>query len=251
MHMKKYVGVFLVIMIFGTALWTTLPIQNNPDTKTVSTKIIHEDLAPDAWANINNIRLRFCNQLEDKNILTTELVAQTRPWQRQEICMVIGNSSDKDENISLGFVQGKIDDQWSMSCDNNTQDNSFAKAIAYKPITGITIPASGSIIQKVTYKASKNMSGEILGCVTYKSNDTPSTTASENMFIVVVRKIAPIYINITGDRYYFWWIDNIKDMYTHHKVLILRSIIGLLSLWILITLIQMVLPKKSSTKKAN
>lgn len=233
---------------FGIVLWASLPVQSNKDIQTTSTKIIREDLAPDAWANINNIRLRFCNQL-DKNIVTTELVTQIRPWKSQEICMIIGNASNKDEMISLWFVQGKIDQQWNMSCDNNTQDNSFANAIVYKPTTGIIVPASGAIVQKVTYKSSKNDSGEVLGCVTYKTNDTTSPTNTESMFVVVVRKIAPIYIKITWKPYHFGWVQDIKDIYTHQKTYILKGIIALLALWILITIIQATIPKKVIPKK--
>lgn len=108
------------------------------------------------------------------------------------------------------------------------------------------MPASGTVIQQVSYVAPKNTSGEVLGCVVYKTLDTATNTdTSTSMFTVVVRKIAPIYINITGSVYQWGQWDAITDFSTHYQQILLKIMIALLSIRLMVTIIQTVKKPKN------
>ncbi|MEI8008526.1 MAG: hypothetical protein WCI00_03775 [bacterium] len=66
--------------------------------------------------------------------------------------------------------------------------NDFSKHIIHNTLTGITISASGTVIEKFTYLAPRSASGNIFGCFGYQINQ-PETIKEGNMFLIVPRKV--------------------------------------------------------------
>ena len=241
----------ILLISFGTSLGAQIDswIQTENYLKPGTLKTINQELSPAAaGGDLNYIKLRFCNEVE-KSGFTVDLSLQMRPWKRSEICIALENTSNKEINVILGFAEGKLAENGNMSCANDTTNNNkFSKRILYGPITWIVIPASGNSVQKVKYAALKNSSGDIFGCVVYKINQEEKIETGK-MFLMVVRKIAPIHINITWNIYNYDRLDDMKDIYEYNNINILRFIIAILSLWLILSIIKTAKPHQKATKK--
>jgi len=213
------------------------------------TKVVNQELGSDSTADLNNVKIRFCNEIK-KNIYTDDLSLDIRPWQKKEICMVLSNKWNIALNVLVGFAEAKVDEKWRISCGNDiSYDNPFSKYIMEGPTTWIVVPASGNVIQRVRYVAPKTASGDVFGCVVYKINQE-ERIATGQMFLVVVRKIAPIYINITWSVYTLWRRDDIKYIYTDNKQTILKILIAILAIRLFVTIMKTGNKKdKKHTKK--
>lgn len=237
--MKKYVWIVLVISALGFALWEDIVgtwITPENYLEPWKTKIINQDISPGAANNIQDITLRFCNEMEEQKF-TVDLSLNMRPWQRKEICIALSNDWDAPSNVMLGFADGKIKNG-NVTCENDiTYENDFSKFILQGPTTWIIVPAHGNIIQRVKYRASNHASGDIVGCAVYKINQEEKVDPGK-MFVVVVRKIAPIKISVAWPVYTLWRWDDIKDVYTINKQILLKIVIALLSIRILVTIFQ-------------
>ena len=239
--MKKYFLIVLLIGFFGVSFaqktgnsWTLAENYVQPG----EVKIITQDLKQDTVDDLQNIKLNFCNEFEDKNIVTRNLKLEMRPWQSKEICVVLSNEWDKTLNIFLWFSSGTVNDAWNMICDDDmTTKNIFSRYILQVPTTGIIVPNHGNVIRKVKYVAPKNSSGNIVWCAVYKLNQEEKIEPGK-MFLIVVRKVGYIQINIVWSVYQFWRWDNFKDFYAINKAGILKVIIAILVFWIIVTILQ-------------
>ena len=235
--MKKYFLAILCVGFFGISLaqeanisWN---IAQNVVTTPGKTKIITQDLGSDSMTKLQNIQSRFCN--DDK--ITKDLKMVVRPWQRKEICIAFANQSDKPANISFWFTEWTFGEKWPVCQLDMSTSNSFAKHIINNTRTWITLPASGAIIEKFTYLVPRAASGNMFGCFGYQINQQ-ETIKDGNMFLIVPRKVWYIYINITWSVYNFWRRDNMKDVYAGNKAIILKILIGILAIWLIISIIQ-------------
>lgn len=246
--MKKYFWMFLIIAFFGFSFaqetTTSWVVPENVVTPG-ETKIITQDLNSDNMTELQSTQARFCND----NEVTKFVALDIRPWQRKEICVVLGNISDKPVNVLLWFSAGTLNKDKSPVCDGDESNkNSFAKQILPSITTGITIPASGSIIQKFWYVAPKTASGTVLGCFGFKINKQEQIQPGK-MFLIVPRKVGYIYMNVTGSVYNFGRRDDIKNTYTTNKQGILKVIIGVLAIWLILTVVQTGKKKEKNNKK--
>lgn len=247
--MKKYFWIILLISFFGFSFaqetnnsWTTIENYLIPGEM----KVINQDFNTDNMVDIQNIQARFCN--DDK--LTKDVKLDMRPWQREEICVILINQWTKPMPLLFWFTEGTIDDNWIPHCQSDmTNKNEFSKKILQNSITWIIIPASWNIVQKFTYISSKSASWNMLGCFGYKI-DKEVVKDTGALFLITPRKVGYIYVHMTWSVYQFWRIDSIKDTYINNKSIILKIIIAILSIRIVITLFQTGKKKeKHHTKK--
>lgn len=249
--MKK---IFLFALMFFS-LYFSFTQKTNAKTEPqnyisaeTKTKIITQELASDSTADLNNVRLRFCNEM-NKNIFTDDLWLKMRPWQKKEICIVLTSKAAMPINVLVGFSEATVDEKWRITCGNDiSYTNRFSQNIINGPMTGIIVPASGSTIQRFRYYAPQTSTGDEYGCVVYKINQEEKI-ATGQMFLVLVRKIAPVYINITGDIYNFWRWDDIKYIYTDNQKIILKIILAILVIRLVITIVKTAKKKSKPTKK--
>lgn len=208
------------------------------------TKIINQSLDVLSTSNLNNIKMVFCNESDQKK-WKKSLRLNIRPWQSQEICVLFGNLSNTDIKINFEFVYWSINQDGAMVCgDNTSNNNEFSKHILHNTLTWIIVPASGTIIKKFTYKSPKNASGQSYGCLVYKL-DKKEDIVFADMFLVTLRNASYIYISNTWSVYNFWRWDDIKDVYMTHKDIALKIIVILLTIWI----ITIIFSKKNNRKK--
>ncbi len=225
--MKKYFLFIacLSVLSFSYAQESILDwdIPENMITTPGETKTISPDLNSESITDIQNIKARFCNDDE----LTQFLDLEMRPWERKEICVILGNDSDTPANVLLWFSEWVINEDNAPICDgDDSNKNNFAKQIVPRITTGVIVPAYGNIIQKFWYTAPKSASGNVFGCFGFKNNKEEKIESGK-MFLIVPRKVGYIYINITWDVYNFGRRDNIKYTCTTNKQTILKKIIGI------------------------
>ena len=250
--MKKYFLAILCVGFFGMSFAQDTNISWNVAQNIVKPgeiKIITQDLWSDNMTDLQNIQSRFC----DDNKVTKDLKMVIRPWQRKEICIAFANKSDKSVDISFWFSEGIFGEKWPTCLLDMSTTNDFSKHIIHNTLTGITIPASGTVIEKFTYLAPRSASGNIFGCFGYQINQ-PETIKEGNMFLIVPRKVWYIYINILWSVYNFWRRDDMKDVYVSNKAMILKVLIGILAVWLIISIAQTSKKNKkeqTNTKKEN
>jgi hypothetical protein len=97
-------------------------------------------------------------------------------------------------------------------------------------------------------KAPKNSSGEIYWCVTYVE-DIPVKIATGAIFALQTRRAGPITVTITWSVYNFWRIDDIKDAYTDNRKIVLEILLGILAIWLVMTIVNTSKKKEKHTKK--
>lgn len=249
--MKKIFLLFFMIFFLGMVRWENTFISWTTQENIVhpwETKIINQSLDKIATTDLKNIRLVFCNASDQKK-RKKELILDMRPWQRKEICVMFSNISDKPIGLIFWFAKWWINDNWGITCDEDiTNTNDFSKQILYNTLTGIVVPASWSIIKNFSYKSPKDASWQTLGCAVYKL-DKEEKIEFWKMFLLIVRNISYIYINNTWNVYNFWRWDDIKDVYTMKKDIILKIIIGILAILIIMTILQKEEKKKPKRPK--
>lgn len=249
--MKKYVFIVILVISCGISFgenidnsWITSEnIIQSEETKTVTQNL---DLAEMTNTSLDNIHARFCSSSEDT--LKTWLDLQIRPWQRKEICVVFFNRWDKPIDISFWFAEWSVNKDGSPVCDwDITNSNDFSKFITHNQETGFTLPAQKSIIKKIIYAAPKYVSGNILWCLAYKLSKEEKVNMG--VFLMTTRKVGYMTIAVTWSVYNFWRRDDIKDVYIANRTGILKIIIGVLAVWIIVTIIQPTKKKEKSHHK--
>jgi hypothetical protein len=86
--------------------------------------------------NLGDITLRFCN---DTGAVagTKTAVLQTKPEEKQDICMFIENGGPTNTMISLNFVDGTItaDTDQKKACEPETTKTNFGQYVTNYPTT--------------------------------------------------------------------------------------------------------------------
>jgi len=236
--MRKYLLVLFAIGFFAVSFWENLNdswVVPENFIQSGQTKIITQDLNTDAAQELQNIKAVFCDPL-GRQETTDRLTFEMRPWQRKEICMAFFNIWDKPISLLFWFSEGQINKNGDQVCDGDmTNKNNFSKFILQNPTTEIIVPAQGNVIKRVYYFAPKNSSWEVFGCLAYKLN-RPEEIEKGKMFLLVLRKVRYIDINVTWNVYNYWWRDDIKSVYTNNSVNVMRAIVAIIALRIIITI---------------
>ena len=242
--MKKYGRSILIISFCGISLANNTEKIEETHAKSVPTQTIIQNINPisDTTKDLNDIQLSFCND-NDAKVTTPALSLYMRPWQKKEICTVLSNNWDKTLNIFLWFSYWTLNKDGTIVCDSDmTNNNMFSKFITQSPTTWIIVAAHKNVIKRVNYIASKYKSGIIFWCAAYKINKKESIETGK-MFLIIVRKSAPISINIRWPIYQFWRRDDLKND-TIKNPSILKIIISILGILLIINIF-------NTTKKCN
>ena len=245
--MKKYIWTLVLVGCIGVSFaqntnisWTKTENFVQPGQN----KVVTQDLGSDNMTDLQSIQSRFCND----DVVTKDLNISLRPGQRKDVCIVFSNPSSEPKNITFWFSEGALKD-WAPICQADmTTGNKFAKYILNNTATGITLPVSGSVIQKFTFVAPKSASWTIFGCFGYQMGQQEKIKEG-NMFLIVPRKVWYIYVNITGNVYNFGRRDGMKNSYSTNKSTILKVIIAILAIWLVVTIVKT--DKKSERKQSK
>lgn len=244
--MKKYLLIVSVIGCFGVSLAqtnTSWTVANNIVTPG-ETKTVVQDLGSDNMSDLQDIQSRFCND----NQVTKDLKLTMRPWQRKEICVIFSNPSTTPKDILFWFSEWILKD-WAPICQADmTPKNTFSKQIKNNSVTGMTLPASWTIIQRFTYIAPKDTTWSVFWCFGYQMSKSESIKEG-NMFLIVPRKVGYIYVNITWNAYHFGRRDDIKYTITDNKQTILKIIIAILAVRLVMTIVKTSKKKEAPKKK--
>lgn len=191
-----------------------------------------------SMTNINLTSLRFCNQWLDPEKLTSRLYMQSRPWQVQEICTVLFNNLETGTNFYVWFTEATKNNHDEWLCDDDAYENEFSKFIrnnfASKKINVITHKQKQKIF---TIGIPKTATGDIIWCLSY-AIDGSYSKHTWDVFGIVVRKTAPIWITVTWEVYNYGRRDDIKYTYTDNKQTILKILIAVLALRLVLTIVK-------------
>jgi hypothetical protein len=111
-----------------------------------------------------------------------------------------------------------------------------------------SLPENGQQIKIYDIDIPKNKSWIVYGCLSYNLHNGYSKSTWD-IFGIVVRKVAPITINITWSVYNFWRRDDLKYTYTDNKQIILKILIAILATRLIYTIVQTSKKKEKHTKK--
>ena len=254
--MKKFVFITLIIIFFGTTFWENMYdswIFWKTEPQSGKVKILNQNVDLNATMNasndLDNIKAEFCNPTEQTiNTITDSLTLKMKPWQRKKICTVFFNISDKPINILFWFSEWTLDINGDHVCDGNMANNKFSKSILQKSPTEITIPAQWNVIKMFYYLAPKTSSWDIYGCLAYKINKSRELKEGD-IFLIVVRKIRYLHMIITWNKYNFWWLYDIQDIYEANKNNILSLLVLIIWLWLIVTIFTTIKSKENHNHK--
>lgn len=251
MHMKKYIQLFLFLLFIGIS-FAQDTISGGTQENYIEpgkSKTIVQDLNLDTTADLQNIKALFCELGANKQWLSKELSLELRPWQSKEICIAFFNQWDTPIDILYGFTKWKKMNNGAFVCESNIDEvNDFSKFISHNDMTWVTVPVSGNIIKKMIYTAPRSATGDIYWCLIYKLNRDESIEPGK-MFLIKIIKASYITVDITWSVYNFWRRDDIKYAYTDNKEIILKILIGILSVRLLVTIIKTVKKPEHHNKK--
>lgn len=136
----------------------------------------------EANADLSQIEIDFCDHPGEKTIGYTVI-----PGWKQDICFKATNSSDKDIDITINFVDGTVtnDQRKNKAC---MQQNEIQKFWQY--VTGyigtFTVPAKNLTYQHATVQLPKAASWTINGCLVYYTKGVEM--GGQMNFTVLMRK---------------------------------------------------------------
>ena len=240
MYLYKRIILFSAVFCLFSFLYA-----DNIQTDTTEA-IVQPSINQSTVEKLYKIRMFFCNDWVNENKLTLQANLQARPWQEKNLCFLTYNQLNKKVNITITFNEWKK--YWDqVACWNIPQEDKFIPLI--KNISGWMFPLSLSPEEQVVHnfkiKIPQNSTGKIYWCV-YFTIDGSANKLTGAIFQTIIRKYMPIIITITWKVYNFWWRDDIMDTYESS---ILKIIIGILALWIIITVFKTDKKKTTHHKK--
>jgi hypothetical protein len=214
--------------------------------------VIQEDLGGMQWqmARVGKVKLFFCNDGIAKEKLKKELTwINKRPWQKQDICMIIWNIGETKNTITVWFSSWVLNQAGQRICDQDMwADNNFSKLI-YMPqsdnLNNIEIPLNPweTAVKKAYIYIPKTYSGNLMGCVSYRIKGDVSR-GSWGIFDVVIRKIWKINITVSWSPYNYQRLDDLKENISFNKNGILKILIWIIWLRLIISVVQSLKHKK-------
>lgn len=234
--MKNFFWAIIIVFLFSMGFaQETKNIDSDAKNylKPWEVKTIIQDINTDSMDELQIVQARFCNN----NNLTKDLQLEMRPWERKEICIILSNPSNESIDLLWWFSKGILNNEWTPTCQDNMTGNEFSKQIIPNIKTGVTIPASGNVVKIFKYISSKNLTWNTFWCFGFKINKEEKIKNGE-MFLIVPRKVGYIYVNMTWSVYNFWRRDDIKDVYTTNKQIVLKILIAILAVRLVYTIVQ-------------
>lgn len=214
-------------------------VQNTGGT-TVNVKI------PEYWL-LNNLIVKFVDKGGKE--IGHQIDLPIRPWQSKYVYVKFINTSEiKSIAINSSIVDAIIDNRWKVKCSSDANTGYFPSLLSYN--TGdlvFILSPQEQVVKRLRITAPNDMSGYVYGCVGYQLDK--KRTPEDGMFLILRRKVILIKANITWSVYNFWRRDDIKYAYTDNKEIILKILIGILSVRLLVTIIKTVKKPEHHNKK--
>lgn len=196
-------------------------------------------------ADLNQTSVRFCNQWMDPGKFTPKLYMQSRPGQVQEICTVLFNNLGTGMNFYVWFTEATKNKHNEWLCDDDAYENEFSKFIRDNFVSEtVNVTAHKQKQKMYTIGIPKTATGDIIWCLSYAIDGSYSKNTWD-VFGIVVRKTAPIWITVTWEVYNYGRRDDIKYAYTDNKQTILKILVAVLAVRLVVTIV------KTGKKKGN
>lgn len=242
--MKKIFAVVVVMCIsflFFCWSWTYADISGNQLLMDLNIKdtIIND---------IEGTKLRFCNDWLIEEKLTPNAVISLRPGQTKQMCFVLFNNMPKDMNFYIWFTEAHKNQYGEYTCEANVKDNNFSKYIRkYEADMKIFVKGETQMYHKFNLKTPKTQTGNVYGCLSY-TIDGWYNYNSGDIFAIMVRKVSPIEVVVTGSVYNFWRRDDSKELLVNNKATIAKILVAIFSIWLIFTILKTTKSKPAKKK---
>lgn len=172
--------------------------------------------------SINGVSIKFCNDWLDK--VVDRLQFSTRPWKKQEICVVMVNNSEEPVTVISSFVTASASNNGNPVCSTIWFTGDDIKIDLADMSTWIVLWAKETVVKKIYVGFAKNYSGNTYACLAIQS---PVVQKAWNwsIFNLVVRKASPLLMIVAGEPYNYQRFDDIimlikNNLNTLYKILI-------------------------------
>ncbi len=195
--------------------------------------------------NINNVSFAFCNNWFNTKDLFSTLNLNMDLNQKKHICVIFINHNKEPISLSVGFLPGTINANGNVICQNSEKYNSWI--IVDSPLFSgeLILEPNKNFVEYFSLRTDSSLlqSGTYYTCLVF-NNYKPGK--KNWMFEIIVRKDAPITLNVSWRKYYFNWFDDIIFWVKGH--------ISQISFWWIIVLIVLLwyvllVPDKEKSKK--
>ncbi len=182
--MKNFALIAILFSAFGLCLAQTgtwmVEIEANFDAGKIE----------EANADLSQIEIDFCDHPGQKTIEYT--VASQ--W-KQDICFKATNSSDKDIDVTIRFVDGTVtnDQRKNKACMQQNEDKFFWQYVSGYTGT-FTVPAKNLVYQHATVQLPGTASWTVNGCLVYYTKGVEM--GGQMNFTVLMRKAKFIDVTI-------------------------------------------------------
>jgi hypothetical protein len=198
---------------------------------------------------LNMTSLRFCNDWLNQTGLTSKLHLTGQAGQIKDICVVFFNFNTTWKNFHIAFSEAALTKNKTYVCQQDGTKNKFADLVR-EDFSSMNILVKPNLQEMRHFHIGipKSTTGDIVWCMAYRLDNSYSHKTGA-VFGMLIRKGAPIFITITGDVYNFWRRDDIKLGVTANRNGVLKTIAGILIIWIIISIIQTTRKKEKKEKK--
>jgi len=242
--MKRIYAVMIVLCISFLCMyssWTYVDISGNQ----LSTDL---DIQENTINDIEGTKLGFCNDwlVEDK--ITRDSVISLRPGQSKKMCIVLFNNLSKDINFYVWFTEAHKNQYGEYMCEANSTDNTFSRYIKKDAADmKIFVKGQSQVYHKFTLKIPKTQTGNVYGCLSYTIDGWYNYNDGD-VFAIMVRKVAPIEVIVTGAVYNLWRRDDSKELLVENKVIIAKILVAIFSIWLIVTIFSITKHKPAKKK---
>jgi len=213
--------------------------------------LVQPEINKNIVTELNGTSMRFCNEGLEGSDLKPKSVFTAQAGQIKKFCVMFFNNLEKDMNMYVWFSEAKKNAYNEWYCDENMTNNNYSKLIREDfSNMKISVKPHTQTYQKFTIAIPKNATWDIYGCLSY-TIDGWFTHNTWEIFGLMIRKTAYMEVDLTGGVYKYWRRDDIKDGYETNKSIILKILLGILVVWLIVTIVNTGKKKNSNQKTHN
>lgn len=238
--MKHYkiasIAAFLVFLCAtGTYAAETGEI-NTGDTNDTGHYTQQMELNHEGINDMNKTMMAFCNDGLTQKDLKVQSLLIARPGEVKDFCVMFLNETDTGIIFYPQFSEGVKNEQGIIACRDNGKDNAFSKLVREDFASmKLWIEPHTQLYRSFHLNVPIKATGDIYGCIAYYINGW-YTQQGWSVFGMLVRRVAPITINIIGKPYHLWRRQDFKDIYKTNQSSILKVIAWIIVLRIIISI---------------
>lgn len=213
--------------------------------------LVQPEINENVVTDLNWTSMRFCNEWLEPNNLTPKSLITAQAGQIKKFCVMFFNNLEKDMNFYVWFSEAKKNDYNEWYCDEDMTNNNYSKLIREDFSTmKILVKPHTQAYQKFTLAIPETATWSIYGCLSYTIDGWYTHNTGE-IFGLMIRKTAYMETNLTGWVYKYWRRDDMKDWYETNKSVILKILLGIIAVWLVVTIINTGKKKTSHSKSKN